>query len=74
MDGWKQVAVVFPLQLDPTRRHTDTLERQSLTQHQFKTMFSSQGILRGVFNFARNHGEWNLCFSENAPEIGRAHV
>ncbi|HEY3320298.1 MAG TPA: DNA-binding transcriptional regulator [Planctomycetota bacterium] len=61
----RQVAVVFPLQLDPTRH--GSLEGQSLAQHQFKTMFSSYGILRGVCRFAHGHGRWNLRFSENSP-------
>jgi len=65
---WRQVAVVFPLQLDPTRDDVGTIEGQSLAQHQFKTMFSSHGILRGVCQFARTHNEWNLCFSENDPK------
>ena len=67
MSRWRQVAVVFPLQLDPTRDDMGTMEGQSLAQHQFKTMFSSHGILRGVCHFARTHNEWNLCFSENDP-------
>lgn len=67
MARWRQVAVVFPLQLDPTRDDMGTMEGQSLAQHQFKTMFSSHGILRGVCHFARTHNEWNLCFSENDP-------
>ena len=60
--------LVFPLQLDPTRDDMGTMEGQSLAQHQFKTMFSSHGILRGVCQFARTHNEWNLCYCENAPE------
>ena len=58
MGRWRQVAVVFPLQLDPTRDDMGTLEGQSLAQHQFKTMFSSYGILRGVCQFARTQSQW----------------
>ncbi len=68
MKRLKQVAVLFPLQLDPTRDDAGALEGQSLAQHQFKTMFSSHGILRGVCQFARTHNQWNLCYAENAPE------
>lgn len=67
MPRYRQIAVVFPLQLDPTREDVGTMEGQSLAQHQFKTMFSSHGILRGVCQFARTHNQWNLCFSENDP-------